>query len=263
MSQQPFFERGMNGLVILINVLCKKWHIRTWFEDSNFLMLKIFFFCEPCQLGKLRREPFNSRKRETRIQPSDFIHSNICGPMSVESFGARFFVTFIDDASNFRYVYFLKHKSDLFDRFKEFKRLLFNKFGYSMKTLHMDNKREYCSKEMRRYITSRGITLEYTAPYTPEQNGKSKRENRTIVESAQTMLYSKKPLSLWAEAVNTTVCTFNRTTCVRTPGTTPFQIWTGKSRSCRTWEYLVLKHLCTCLTLSGRNWIQNKKRRYW
>jgi hypothetical protein len=37
-------------------------------------------------------------------------------------------------------------------------------------------------------------------PYTPEQNGAAKQENRTIVESAHSMLHaSGLPKELWAE----------------------------------------------------------------
>lgn len=42
---------------------------------------------------------------------------------------------FKDDASGYRYVYFIKHKSDVFARFKEFEKLINNKFGRTMKTL--------------------------------------------------------------------------------------------------------------------------------
>lgn len=68
----------------------------------------------------------------------------------------------------------------------------------------LDNGREYCNKEMQKQLTSRGILLETTAPYTPEQNGVAERDNRTMVESARTMLHAKQlPLFLWAEAIST------------------------------------------------------------
>lgn len=106
--------------------------------------------------------------------------------------------------------------------------MVFNKFGHSPKTLRTDNGLEYSSREMRKYVASRGITLEYTA-YTSEQNGRSERNIRTIVESARTLLHSKNlPMTRWAEAVNTAVYLLNRMTYSRTRGTTPFEIWMGK-----------------------------------
>ncbi|UYV73120.1 hypothetical protein LAZ67_10001878, partial [Cordylochernes scorpioides] len=67
---------------------------------------------------------------------------------------------------------------------------------------------------------------ELTAPYTPEQNGISERDNRTIVESARCLLHGRKmPLELWAEAVNTAVYFLNRCTTKVLGNSTPYEIW--------------------------------------
>lgn len=84
-----------------------------------------------------------------------------------------------------------------------------NEFGKSMKVLRSDNGGEFCNKLMDKYLQCRGITRE--TPYTPEQNGKAERDNRTIIESTRTMLLVKNlPKNLWAEAVNTAVYLINR-----------------------------------------------------
>ena len=189
------------------------------------------FFCDACQFGKAHRLPFKATEKEECTKPGEFIHSDVCGPMSETSpGGARYFVTFIDDASGFRYVYFLKHKSDVFERLKEFDRLIANKFGRSMKRLRTDNGREYVNEKIKQYLSSRGIQFEPCAPYTPEQNGKSERDNRTIVECARTMLKAKNlPTLLWAEAVNTAVYIQNRVlSSERRRTKTPYEIWTGE-----------------------------------
>lgn len=55
--------------------------------------------------------------------------------------------------------------------------------------------------------------MENTASYTPQQNGRAERENRTIFECARTILRAKElPKNLWAEAVSTAVYVLNRTT---------------------------------------------------
>lgn len=81
---------------------------------------------------------------------------------------------------------------------------------------------------MDQYLQARGIKKENRAPYTPQQNGKAKRENRTIIESARTIIHAKSlPLYLWAEAINTTVYVLNRT--VSSGGSsTPYEKWVGK-----------------------------------
>lgn len=105
-------------------------------------------------------------------KPGRFIHSDVCGPMSVNSLGgSRFYVMFKDDASGFRHVFFMKHKSDVFERFKEYEALIKNKFGRPIGTLHIDNGREYINSQMKEHLKKNGITLETTAPNT--QNGRS------------------------------------------------------------------------------------------
>lgn len=87
---------------------------------------------------------------------------------------------------------------------------------------------EYINKTFIDYLSKEGIIHECTAPYTPEQNGRAERENRTIVESARSVLYARDvSLELWAEAVNCAVYLLNRTSSSQTPKKTPFELWNG------------------------------------
>lgn len=98
-----------------------------------------------------------------------------------------------------------------------------------MKISRSDNGTEFENANLREYFSNLGIQISRSAPYTPEQNGKSERANRTIVESARTMLHAKNlPKFLWAEAINTAVYLQNRVVS-RTSSTekTPFEIWHG------------------------------------
>lgn len=82
---------------------------------------------------------------------------------------------------------------------------------------------------MSNYLCVKGINLETTAPYTPEQNGRAERDNRTLVESARAMLHAKNlPICLWAEAINTACYTLNRTPTSCNQGKTPYEMWTGR-----------------------------------
>lgn len=155
---------------------------------------------------------FNKHSEKRSVTPGEVAHSDVCGPMPEESLGgARFFVTFTDEATNYRYVYLIKHKSDVFDKFKEYERAIANKFGATLKVLRSDNGREYCNSNLQEYMKEKGIKFEPTAPYTPEQNGKAERSNRTINECARTMLLaSGLPRRLWAEAANCAVYLLNR-----------------------------------------------------
>jgi len=109
------------------------------------------FFCEACQYGKAHRLTFNKRSREGSgdkcYKPGELIHTDVCGPFSEMSIGgAKFYLLFIDEATDYRMVYFIKHKSDVTEKVKEFNQLVYNKFGHCIKILRADNGREYINK---------------------------------------------------------------------------------------------------------------------
>ncbi|KMQ86283.1 retrovirus-related pol polyprotein from transposon tnt 1-94 [Lasius niger] len=188
------------------------------------------FFCEACQYGKIHRLPFKKKEVNRVTDVGEMFHADVCGPMSTESLsGARFYFLLKDDRSACRHVFFIRHKSDVFEKFKEFEKMVSNKFNRRMRTLRVDNGTEFINKPMKDYLSNCGIKLETTAPSTPEQNGKSERENRSIVESGRTMLHAQNlPLCLWEEAMRTAVYTLNRTLYLKEFNATPYELWTGK-----------------------------------
>lgn len=96
------------------------------------------FVCEPCMYGKQHRVPF-AKGEHRKMKIGELVHSDVCGPFSTPSVnGARYFVLFKDDYSSFKTVYFLRHKSDVLDRFKVFNELVKNKFGHYVKILKSD-----------------------------------------------------------------------------------------------------------------------------
>ena len=81
------------------------------------------------------------------------IHSDICGPMQRQSLeGNKYIITFIDDYSHCCAVYLLKHKSEAFEKFKEFKAAVVNATGEKIGTLRTDNAGEYLSSEFENYL---------------------------------------------------------------------------------------------------------------
>ena len=76
--------------------------------------------CEPCLMGKMTKTLF-SRTMERPTNLLEIIHTDVCGRMSVDARGGyRYFLTFTDDLSRYRYIYLMKHKSETFQKFKEF-----------------------------------------------------------------------------------------------------------------------------------------------
>lgn len=185
--------------------------------------------CESCLHGKIHRLPFGNSETKTS-RPCELIHADTCGPMEVPSVGgSRYFIVLKDDYSNFRMVYCVKGKDEakvcIENYINKAENITRNKIQY----FRSDNGLEFINKEMRDLFATRGIVHQTTVPYTPEQNGKAERENRTLVEAARTMLCAKGlPKKLWAEAVQTAVFVLNRTGKSNEPGKTPFETWTGK-----------------------------------
>ena len=82
--------------------------------------------CKGCALGKNIKKPFPQSEHKSK-GTLDLVHSDVCGPMSVQSFiSYSYCVTFIDDYSRMTWIYFLKVKSEVFERFREFKTLAEN-----------------------------------------------------------------------------------------------------------------------------------------
>ncbi|GJW09672.1 retrovirus-related pol polyprotein from transposon TNT 1-94, partial [Tanacetum coccineum] len=77
-----------------------------------------------------------------------------------------------------------------------------------------------------------GIEHQTSVTRTPEQNGVVERQNRTLVEAAQTMLSTAKvPLYFWAEAIATTCFTSNRSLVIPRLEKTPYHIINGRKPS--------------------------------
>ena len=63
---------------------------------------------------------------------------------------------------------------------------------------------------MESFCTRSGISREFSAPITPQQNSVVERKNRVIQEMARAMLHKDVPRNLWGEAINTACHTVNK-----------------------------------------------------
>ena len=185
--------------------------------------------CEACALGKQHREEFPVHTEKRKYDILELIHTDVCGPMQTRSLGgASYFVIFIDDRSRYTWVYFIRRKSDIFEYFKEFRTMVEKQTGKCIKILRSDQGGEYKSKAFNTYCKSNGIQQQFTVPHTPQQNGVAERWNRTLVESARSMLQGKNISNgFWAEAINTAVYLKNRCPTKQLVFQTPFEVLHG------------------------------------
>ncbi|KAI3692839.1 hypothetical protein L6452_32663 [Arctium lappa] len=89
-------------------------------------------------------------------------------------------------------------------------------FSSKVQKLRSDNGTEFRNAKINSYLSDEGITPNFSAVRTPQQNGVVERKNRTLVEVARTMLAeSDLSTNFWAEAVATACFTQNRATIVK------------------------------------------------
>ena len=125
------------------------------------------------------------------------------------------------------WIYFLKAKSEVFERFREFKTLVENQTGKKIRVLRTDNGGEYTSNEFMEYCSAEGIKKEHTVPHTPQQNGVAERKNKTMVGAAKAMLFDQGlSLFLWDETYRNAVYIQNRCSHTTLGRKTPEEVFT-------------------------------------
>lgn len=119
--------------------------------DKNIKTQKVEF-CEPCVSAKMSKLPFGSRSKSNRIL--EIVHSDVCGPISPESYdGNKYFVSFIDDFTNFTVIYLInKRKNEIFGKFREYLNMAESKFNCKLSKLRCDNGGKYISNDFKKFL---------------------------------------------------------------------------------------------------------------
>ena len=189
----------------------------------------------------MQKKPFPNQSQHSATRPYEIVHSDVCGPMQVESKGgSKYMLTFTGDYSRYTTVYFIKSKSEVLSKFQEYVNSVEKHTGHQImklnilaeddvKVLRSDNGGEYTSNNFAKFCGEKGISHEFTVPYCPQQNGVAERMNRTIMEGVRSMLFQAKlPLEFWAEACSTAVYLHNRSPTTALKDETPFERCFGR-----------------------------------
>jgi transposase InsO family protein len=104
--------------------------------------------------------------------------------------------------------------------------------GHVVHEFLSDNRGEFDNEKVRNILKENGIVQRLTAPYTPEQNGNTEHENRTVVEMARTLMYANKeasfPEEIWGELIKIAVYILNRTGKSKEEWKSPYELWIKK-----------------------------------
>jgi hypothetical protein len=145
--------------------------------------------CVACQAGKQVGSTHQSKNVMTTSRPLELLHMDLFGPVAYLSIGgSKYGLVIVDDFSRFTWVFFLQDKSETQETLKRFLRRAQNEFELKVKKIRSDNGSEFKNLQVEEYLEEEGIKHEFSAPYTPQQNGVVERKNMTLIDMARTML---------------------------------------------------------------------------
>ena len=94
-------------------------------------------------MGKLPKSPFSGIGERAKGS-LELVHFDVCGPMPVQAkCGSFYFITFTDDFFRFGWVYLMRYKSEVFEKFRVFQNEVEKQSRKSIKTLRSDREGEY------------------------------------------------------------------------------------------------------------------------
>ncbi len=124
---------------------------------------------------------------------------------------------------------FLAHKDQAFSVFKKFHKEVTNARDTSVIAIRSDHGTEFENYLFDEFCSKKGITHNFSAPRTPQQNRVVERKNRTLEEMARTMLCeSNLPKYFWGEAINTSCHILNRVLLRPIIKKTPYELWKNR-----------------------------------
>ncbi|KAJ1519204.1 hypothetical protein ONE63_011190 [Megalurothrips usitatus] len=185
--------------------------------------------CSVCAEAKQHKRPHNTtRTRATK--PLQIVHTDVCGPIDPETYNnKRYYVTFIDDYTNYCTVYVIQFKSEVYEVLKQYVLESENYQQRKVYKIRCDNGGEYISTDLKSWCKRKGIVLDYTVPRCPQLNGKAEKMNRSLLDIVRAMLFqSGMNNNMWGEAVQTAAYLKNRSPTTAVPKL-PAQMWTGKT----------------------------------
>ncbi|CAI5484599.1 unnamed protein product [Closterium sp. Yama58-4] len=185
--------------------------------------------CVSCVGGKLARHSFPDKEMDAEDALA-VVHIDLCGPFCVAAMdGSLHFLLLKERKTRYVWVKPVAKKSDVLREFQQWLVTVERQVKKSVLQLRSDRGEEFLGKAFTAFVDGKGIVHDLTCPYTPQQNGMAEREMRTVVESVTVMLlHMGVQHHWWHLALRQAVWVRNCLERSATPGTTPYQLLTGK-----------------------------------
>ncbi|KAK1684352.1 hypothetical protein QYE76_045200 [Lolium multiflorum] len=161
--------------------------------------------CSACVAGKQLKKKHPIKSIVSTSRPLELLHLDLFGPSHYDTLGgSKYGLVIVDDYSRYSWVFLLKTKDETHREFITFAKKAQRMYESEIKAIRTDNGTEFKNYTMQEFVDDEGIKHEFSAPYTPQQNGVVERKNRTIIEMARTMLSEfNSPHNFWGEAIST------------------------------------------------------------
>ena len=187
--------------------------------------------CDVCALGKGQQLAHPKKAQHAGItRPFQLCYGDSMGPFTPEAYGGFKYVSKITDQSTrWTAVYLLENKSYAFDSFRLFVSSTVIPCGSRVIRWRADKGGEYTSEEFKQYCLETGITQEFAATNTPQQNGVFEHVGRTLCSTVRCLLVdSELSPKLWGELMLTAAYICNRIPHSGLHTETPFKPLYGK-----------------------------------
>lgn len=176
--------------------------------------------CETCELSKSHRQ-VNHKSQESPASPFDLVYGDVIGPITPTApTGNRWILQLIDSHSRARWTHPMKTKGEAAARLIEFDSFVERSSGKKIKRIRLDGGKEFTTAINE--VQKKGVVIEVTASYTPEQIGVAERANGTLAIRIRSMIHDGKlPQKLWQHTMDAAVYLLNRTSTMAINGLTP------------------------------------------
>ena len=134
--------------------------------------------CEACEKGKSNKASHRGKDMSGITELLQLLHMDLVGPVNIMSMSKKkYALVIVNDYFKYTWVLFLHSKDEssqvIFDHVKKFK--LEAKLPVRM--IRSDNGTEFKNAVLNDFCTEKGISRQYSASRTPQQNGVVERKN--------------------------------------------------------------------------------------
>eukprot|EP00903_Cladosiphon_okamuranus_P021322 g19592.t1 len=159
-------------------------------DSSGVVLRDSFSACGTCKIiiSTQQNHP-KTANTDSITRRLRLVSTDLLGPVSPTAIGGfNYMAKFTDRASRLKAVYFITEKGDALSSLVHFVQDIAIPLGLRVEYLRSDNGGEFVNSEFRLYCKTTGIVQQFSSLHTPQQNGISERDGRTIINTTSCLV---------------------------------------------------------------------------